>query len=115
MKNKLKLLVLGILLTTTAFSCNSKSNNEMAKELFLKNMTLLKRSANESGSNLKDTPKVIEEMEELTAIPSKANDVLVGKLKPTKGDLIIWEYWYKKNQDKLYWDENDHKIKRMEE
>ena len=115
MKNKLKLLVLFITLTTAVYSCDSKSNNEVAKELFLKNMTLLKRSANENGCNLKDTPKAIEEMEELTEIPSKTNDVLLGKLKPTQGDLIIWEYWYKKNQDKLYWDENDHKIKRMEE
>jgi hypothetical protein len=50
-------------------------------------------------------------MEELTSIPSKAHGGYLGKLKPTQGDLIIWEQWYSRNKDKLYWDEDDHKIR----
>jgi hypothetical protein len=111
MKNKLKLFVICILLTTMAFSCDSKSDNKKAKEMFLKNLTLLKRSVNERNFSLKDTPKAIKEMEELTSIPSKTHGNYFGKLSPTQGDLIVWENWYKKNQDNLYWDEEDHTIK----
>lgn len=115
MKTKLKRFVISLLLVATAYSCNSKANNKKAKEMFLKNMTLLERSANEKDFNFKDTRKAIQEMEELTSIPSKATGNYFRKLKPTQGDMIIWEYWYKKNQGNLYWDENGHKIKRTEE
>jgi len=111
MKTKQKLLAISLLLLATTYSCNSKADNTKAKELFLKNMTLLQRSANDEDFNHKNTPKTIEEMEELTSIPSKAACGYLGKLKPTQGDLIIWEQWYSRNKDKLYWDEDDHKIR----
>lgn len=111
MKTNLKLLSISIFLLATTYSCTSIDTNTKAKVLFMKNMTLLQRSANEEDFNREDTPKAIEEMEELTSIPSKAHGGYFGKLKPTQGDLIIWELWYKKNQDNLYWDEDDHKIR----
>ena len=111
MKNKLKLFAICLLLITTTLSCDSKSNNKKAKEMFLKNMTLLKRSVNGRDFIHKDTSKAIKEMEELTSIPSKAHGNYFGKLSPTQGDLIIWESWYKVNQDKLYWDDENHKVK----
>lgn len=110
MKNIPIHLVTCILLIFSIISCNSQSN-EVAKESFLKNINLLKRSISEKDFNLKDVPKIIEEMETLTSIPSGADGNYFGRLKPLKTDIIKWEEWYKKNSELLYFDDKDKKIK----
>lgn len=52
----------------------------------------------------------IEFLERITKIKSDYSDQYVMFCNPTKNNLKDWKRWYKKNKNKLYWNEIEQRL-----
>lgn len=103
-----------IIFLFTGISCNSKNfkqNNKAQKE-YLLNIEIIEKFIVDKGtSNSEILDSAILFMETVTNIKS---DFIPGyeiTLVPNEKNLKDWKDWYKKNKKRLYWDENEQKVK----
>jgi len=96
------------------FSCNGEKNVDKSETIFNNNIDIIKRY--NEGETIKGTglDDSVMFLEELTNIKSEMTEGIVLLRTPTEENLKAWEEWYKKNKEKLFWDENDQKVKLKE-
>lgn len=91
------LLLLGCNTLPDNYGSNSKTCNEVEKNL------LLLRSFLDSKPDSKLTIiKVVNYFENLTGIESDSDGSDIGKFNPTVQDYIKWKKWYESNKERLY-------------
>ncbi|AWA31122.1 hypothetical protein HYN48_14050 [Flavobacterium magnum] len=95
-----------------SFSVNAQN----AQDIFLENLTAFENLKNESQSiDLNTVYEARQFLIEVTGISYEMEKPFEMPIFPSDKTLIDWRNWYEKNKAKLYWDENDQKVKVKEE
>lgn len=94
------------------YSCNvGFSQNDKAINIFETNLEVLERYFNEETIEGGQLDKSIIFFEDLTGIKSDIGDGYDDIRTPTIENLNQWKDWFKRNKDKLYWNQQEQKIK----
>jgi len=110
---KIKYLIFFLIIFNSCKSFDFSDNNyTKSQKIYIKNIKLiddyvLHEKAIKNGIDLESAVKFLEK---LTDIKSDVDD-FEFMIEPSEKNLKQWKKWFKKNKEKLYFDEKEQKVK----
>jgi len=86
-------------------SLHCDCNNGIATKKFLQKVRLLSKYIDGNDGLINWVWNAIMTLELVTGIESESDGNYFGKLKPTKSDIIKWQYWFIENYNRLCWND----------
>lgn len=104
MKNRFKnwVLILMIVLSQNAVGQESDSSNLIARRETEFHLATITKHVNDTTVEMNEIVSAVRFFENLTKIESECMGTYLGKLDPTKKDLLAWNEWYKRNRTRIW-------------
>lgn len=106
-----------ILTVVILFSCNSIKTQKFNKAqiVYLEKLNFIELyNEGKIEPSFKDLKEVAFFFEEITNIKADIYESIDSFIDPSEQNLKDWKEWYKNNKERLYWNEEEQKVKLKE-
>ncbi len=112
MKNISKKGILLLVLLSINFICNSNTQDDKSRKVYLSNLKVIERFIlNKRTNKAESLDGAVLFMERITNIQSDFVPGYEITFVPTIQNLKDWQNWYKYNRKHLYWSEKEQMVK----